>query len=846
MKASVLLPAALLLMACQNAVNPAFYTEGVSLELAQHRKATIQDLTYNLRFDIPALPDEDIQGSDTIGFTLQEAEEVVLDFRETSDKIHQVIINGTEVPLQVEREHLILPKEYLQKGANQVFIQFTAGDQSLNRNQDYLYTLFVPDRARTAFPCMEQPNLKGKFTLTLVVPADWEAVSNTYCQDSVHIGAKKEIHFAKTEPLSTYLFAFAAGKFQHQTYSDGKRTIGAYYRETDPKRVAQLPEIFRQVAYALQWQEDFTGMPYPFAKYDLVILPGFQFGGMEHTGATFYNDNTLFLNDHPTMDEQLSRAQLIAHETTHMWFGDCVTMDWFNDVWTKEVFANYFAAAITAPLFPLVNHDLNWMKTYAAASLAEDRTEGGTAIRQDLDNMTNAGLIYNQIIYNKAPVMLRKLVELMGPEAFQRGIQKYVKQYAYSNATWENLVEILSGETDQDLRTFSDVWVNQKGMPHINVDLQDGQLVVSQQDPYGRGLLWPQTFGVRLQDASQGDTLLTVTLNSQDAQVKYPVPEGFEQAQIHPNADGRGYGLITMSDSQLQGLLTCWQKTDNATEKYAALSLLHENYLAKHIAQDQWLQALVTALPQENDALTASTLISYLREPLLDAFAPTSIRAALEQALWTLSGNHPLYSVRVQLLRLLSSIAVTEPVVDHLYSLWETQSNELLGLTDYMSLSYELAIRLPEKSANILSTQRARIENPDRLRQFDFVSRAATSDTLALDTLFQSLIQNPAARRIEPWTRQVLSLLNHPLREQYSVKYILPGLEALADVQRTGDIFFPGHWCTALLGNHRSPEAYQAVLTFLSNHPDYLALRRNKILLGAYPLFRNNNDKTIN
>ena len=121
----------------------------------------------------------------------------------------------------------------------------------------------------------------------------------------------------------------------------------------------------------------------------------------------------MFLSENPTPDEELRRTQLIAHETAHMWFGDLVTMNWFDDVWTKEVFANYFAALITEPLFPQVNHQLNWMKTYTAASLSEDRTPGTTAIRQPLDNLQNAGLIYGQIIYNKAPVMMVKLVESM-------------------------------------------------------------------------------------------------------------------------------------------------------------------------------------------------------------------------------------------------------------------------------------------------------------------------------------------------------------------------------------------------------------------------------------------------
>ena len=367
----------LLLGSCQtNEKDQQLYEEGISLELAQLRKQEIKDLKYGLSFSIPEQKQEAVEGEARIQFFLQRPQEIILDFRENADKIKEVSVNGKPCPYRFLNEHIILPESASQKGENEVHIRFTAGDQSLNRNDEYLYTLLVPDRARTVFPCFEQPNLKAEFTLCLEVPEEWEAVSNTSIQTESIINGKKHITFLPTEPLSTYLFSFVAGKLKKVEYADGERILTAYHRETDPKKVAQLDIIFQQVTSSLHWLEDYTDIPYPFAKYSFIILPGFQYGGMEHTGATLYNDTRMFLSEHPTLDEELARAKLIAHETAHMWFGDYVTMDWFNDVWTKEVFANYFAACITEPLFPSVNHSLNWIKTYTAASLAEDRTSG--------------------------------------------------------------------------------------------------------------------------------------------------------------------------------------------------------------------------------------------------------------------------------------------------------------------------------------------------------------------------------------------------------------------------------------------------------------------------------------
>lgn len=780
---------------------------GVSLALAQHRKAAITNLAYDLFFSIPEDKTSAVEAKEQITLTLAQRETVIIDFREAAEKIHSIKVNGKACDYDFRNEHIIIPKKYTLKGSNAISIAFTAGNQSLNRRDGYVYTLFVPDRARTVFPCFEQPNLKAQFTLHLEVPATWKAVSNT-CVDSLYAtknagGAtsadaisapsaavkdaisvpsaaktagktdsnRKTIHFQPTEPLSTYLFAFAAGEFSYETYTEEGRTIGAYYRETDTKRTAQLPDIFRQVMFALQWQEDFTGVKYPFQKYDLVILPGFQFGGMEHTGATFYNDNTIFLSENPTPDERLRRTELIAHETSHMWFGDAVTMEWFDDVWTKEVFANYFAAEITTPLFPDINHNLNWLKTYVAAAVAQDRTDGRTSIRQPLDNMRNAGLIYNNIIYNKAPVMMRKMVELMGKDAFRRGIQRYVKTYLYGNATWDDLIAILDTETPHDLRAFSKEWVDNTYWPHYTA----------------------KTF-----------------LDARDTE---------------------RYGYLDMTSSQTTMLMHYWLKEKDATARQAMLMTLQENYLNGKIKHGDWFQFLYEMLCTVDDQLTMSTLISYMYEPML--LRRGNVES--ERALWNLLSIHKDMGVRKQVVRLLASRAATQEITDSLFVLWQNNDSPLLSINDYNTLAYELAVRMPERADSIIKVQRARNTDPDRLRQFDFVSRAVDPSESNRDALFASL-SDAGNRRIEPWTLSVLYYLNHPLRDRYSVKYIRPALDMLTEIQRTGDIFFPASWCSNLLAGHRCPEAYQAVESFLSDNPDMLPLLRNKILTAAHNL----------
>ena len=191
------------------------------------------------------------------------------------------------------------------------------------------------------------------------------------------------------------------------------------HREPDAETVARnVDAIFELHARSLRWLEDYTGIDYPFAKFDFALIPAFQYGGMEHVGAIQYRASSLFLDEAPSDRQRLGRAGLISHETAHMWFGNLVTMQWFNDVWTKEVFANFMAAKIVNPSFPDIDHDLNFLVRHYPSAYSVDRTGGANPIRQELLNLNEAGQMYGAIIYNKAPIMMRQLETLIGGRAF--------------------------------------------------------------------------------------------------------------------------------------------------------------------------------------------------------------------------------------------------------------------------------------------------------------------------------------------------------------------------------------------------------------------------------------------
>jgi aminopeptidase N len=813
---------------------------GVSEELAQFRSKEYSNVKYNLSFDIPNNKKESVTGEARISWSQTGEQPLVIDFRGDASQVTSLLMNGAKVDYEVKNEHIYIAASHTRVGENEVWIAFGASNQSLNRRDEFLYTLLVPDRARTLFPCFDQPDLKANYTLSLIIPNSWKAVANGKIEhvDSLSHAEKHIVSFKETEPLPTYLFSFVAGQLQEETFSRDGRSVAIYHRETDEKRIAQCAVIADEVFDALAWMEGFTQVPYPFAKYDLIILPGFQYGGMEHTGATLYNDQRMFLNEQPTLVEQLGRSSLIAHETAHMWFGDYVTMRWFNDVWTKEVFANYFAARMVEPLYPTINHQLNFIRGYIPSAYSEDRTQGTTPIQQELDNLNNAGLVYCNIIYNKSPVMMEMLVQRMGQQAFRSGIQDYLHTYAYGNATWDELIASLSKYSERDVKSFSEVWVKEKGMPVLQAKVEDGKLVVEQSDSWDRGLIWPQQMKYRLiEDGIVEDVLIEMDESSPIARTQ--LKHKFSSPVILPNIDGRGYGFFKMEANNMEGVFAYLDTDTDDLLKGSLLITLNENLQHHTVDVDAYLHSLMNYLAHEESDLLYTMALGYVGSGVRFTHSDYNW---LEKELWKQveEGKKPQF--RLQAFRQLMNIANSEASVSKMYQIWKNQDTFTgidLSERDMINLSYQLAVHLPDKADSIVEEQLARISNSDRREEYLFISPAVSSNKIVRDRVFNALLMADN-RSVEPWASSALSLLNHRLREKEALGYIRAGLGALEEVQQTGDIFFPTAWLRSLLSGHTSVEARQEIEAFWEEHPNYSLMLSNKIWQQADHLYRLN------
>ena len=816
---------------------------GLSEELARSRAHQLRNLGYRLRFDIPADAQTPIAATVSIGFDLEnQTAPLQLDFRQDASSIRSLQVNGEAVEPDLRNEHIVLPVAALRPGGNRIDIDFIAGDDSLHRNADFLYTLFVPDRARTAFPLFDQPDLKASFELSLVLPGDWQALANAPLAQRLESGdGRVEYRFALSDPISSYLFSFVAGKFESITREVGGRRMTMLHRETDAAKVARnVDAIFELHGQSLNWLEQYTEIEYPFQKFDFVLIPGFPYSGMEHVGAIQYRASRLLLEEEPPITDVLRRAQLIAHETAHMWFGNLVTMRWFNDVWTKEVFASFMADKIVNPAFPEVDHSLNFLVGHYPAAYAVDRSEGANPIRQELHNLNQAGQLYGSIIYHKAPIMMRQLELILGEEALRQGLAEYLQRFSYGNATWPDLIDILDTYTDTDLVAWSEVWVNTAGRPEFRLAApagrEEAQLLL-QQDPAGRDRVWPQQFDL-LTLSGQNRTSATLTV----ASAAIPLPAAFvpqEPVVNLFNADGRGYGLFPAGID----LLLAWQNLQ-PVQRGSALVSAYDNLLAGSVSNlPAYVELLSGIVETEQDPLLlqlALGQLQYIYQSLLSDAQRGALALATEERLWASLAAQPGSSRTRLVFRYLAAIVESAASVQQLYDIWAGSlalDKLVLEEDELVELAQILAIRLPAKSSAIIATQLARIDNPDSRRRLEFIAPSVSADEKVRDAFFDSL-RDDNNRQTESWVRHAVANLHHPSRTGQSGKYLLPSLELLQEIQVTGDIFFPSDWLQATLGNHHSATAVQTVRRFLARRPDYNPQLRMKILQAADPLFR--------
>ncbi|MGA9270722.1 MAG: M1 family aminopeptidase [Lutimonas sp.] len=831
---------------CGKQSDPGFeLTKGVSWELASHRRKQVSDVKYQLSFNIPEKKEDSIPSRLILELSLDDAKHpLVLDFKSDKENPDSGIVNGVTVPIQYQKEHLIIPAEQLKKGKNKIEIEFTAGEMSLNRNEDYLFTLLVPDRARTLFPCFDQPDIKATYVLEILAPTDWKVLCGSRLEEREEKGETAEHRFKESDRMSTYLFSFVAGKFDVESSVDTSRKMNLFHQEKDSTKIQlSTPVIFDLHQRSLDYMEQYTNYDFPFQKLDYATLFSHPYGGMEHTGAIQYRQSLLFRDKSATENQKLRRAKLIAHETAHMWFGNLVTMEWFSDVWMKEVFANFMADKLVNPEFPEVDHDLSFFIDHYPAAYAIDRSRGANPIRQDLDNLNNAGSLYGSIIYHKAPLMMRQLEALVGKNNFRTGIREYIKTYADGNADWNDLVEILDKTTELDLKKWSQVWVNSPGRPVIKAQVLYDDLNriksfdLEQQAEDGSKNIWPQVFDIAL---VYPDSVHALKVSLKEQKLHLAEAEGLAKPDLVIfNSNGMGYGVFPVTPEELESVTKITSELTRATLYVNC----HENALNGLLSIDTAFDVYANGLKNEKNELTLSLLTKqtdHLYWTYLTDEQRLQRQNDLAELLFSRLQSTEEPSIKKTLFRSFQSFAFTGVTRDRLYQIWNKEleiPNLILNEDDFTQIAMRLALYEHPSAPQILEEARTALKDPNKIERFDFLMPALSPDPATRNDLFRSFAQKEK-REKENWVLSACYYIHHPLRQKTAIRSLPLSLDLIEEIQQTGDIFFPKGWLDNTIGMYSSEEAYAILTEFLEAHPELNPQLRLKILQSTDDLYR--------
>ena len=485
-------------------------------------------------------------------------------------------------------------------------------------------TQFEPTDARRAFPCWDEPAKKATFEVTLVFSDEYQAVSNTpVVEEAVPGPGLKSVRFAETPIMSTYLLVFIVGNLTSiKERADGGTTVGVW---TTPGKEDQASFALDTSVKLLSYFNEYFGIPYPLPKLDHIAIPDFAAGAMENWGAVTYRETALLVDpDNSSAGTRQRVAEVIAHEMAHMWFGDLVTMEWWDDLWLNESFASWMGNKAVDWLFPewemwtqFVNMDTN-------RALSLDGLKNSHPIEQAVKNPAEVSQLFDAISYSKGASVIRMLENFLGEESFRKGLNRYLSSHMYDNARTEDLWSALETESGRPVTAIMDSWVKQMGYPVLQVesDRTGGQTTLSvtqERFVYDRFLgdgepdsdsdneVWRVPVS-----ASQGSEESAVTvMDGRQTQIDVP---GSGDGWVKLNPLQTGFFRVNYSTEDWQRLVPAIESLElHATDRLGVQNDAYALSRAGLLPVTQFL-SLAQAYKNEDDASVWSDLASNLRD----------------------------------------------------------------------------------------------------------------------------------------------------------------------------------------------------------------------------------------
>lgn len=819
----------------------ALLAPGIPRVLAEHRARTLANVEYDLELDVTS--SDEATGRARIGFDRSAgAGDLILDFRgELQDA---PIVNGRRAgDYRVHHNHLVIPAAHLLEGANRVEAAFTSsigeGGSAILRYRDdtdgseYLYTVLVPSSAHALFPAFDQPDLKARVRLTVTAPEGWTVLGNAQLAGRTPLETGERWSFEQTPPIPTYVISFAAGPW-HEWLSapEGRRPMALYARQSITAAVDadDFIGINRRTIEAL---EELLDTPYPYGKYDMLIAPAFPLGAMEHVGSVYYGESGTLFHERPSRSQVLNRAQVVYHEVAHQWFGNLLTMKWFDDLWLKEGFSTYLSARLQEQLDP----DSGAWKTFyirlKPAAYVTEQTSAALALWQPLDNLLDAGANYGTIVYNKAPSVLRQLSFMIGEDRFTEGLQRLLARHAHGNATWQDLMEVMEEVSGRSLGQFGRQYFLRPGMAEVAVDMQQagdaiGRLRLNQRPARSRdgnsGDVWPMRLQVRLGYRDREDVVIPVTFES--AQVEVPEAAGLPVPDyVWANDGDYGYGRFLLDAKSREWVAAHIGSIDDGLLRVQLWGTLWDEVRDRRLAPQEFVGLVLRELETEQDEQIARFLLTMASDAVNRYLHPADapdLRRQWEAALLARSADPRLgFGARKDSFDALVGSVVTDEGVavleDFLDGRRRFNGEPLPGPARWNLVTRLLALDAPGSRARFEQLRSS--DDSAQAARLAYIARAAINDRSEKDALFDAWLHDPAIN--EAWAAFSFgTFLTPALAESEAERYLLPALERLPWIREHRAMIFLPMWIRGLVSGQRTRGALDIIDDYLARNPE--------------------------
>jgi len=588
------------------------------------RSRTIDVTGYRVELDLRSAADsasKTFSTVTTIDLT-SSAESTWLDF--IGAAVDSVEVDGASIPVEYDGCRIVLRGlggSNVVRGA--AHGHYSRSGEGLHRfvddadDQTYLYTQYEPADARRVFACFEQPDLKAPFTFEVTAPDGWEVLSNQPATQTLSVDGAQRVTFAPTLPISTYITAIAAGPYHRvaSSWSRGELTVelGALCRASLAPHL-DADNVFDITRQGLDFYAEHFDYPYPFGKYDQIFVPEYNLGAMENPGLVTFTEAYVFRGT-ATDEQHQRRANTILHEMAHMWFGDLVTMVWWDDLWLKESFADFMGSLVSAEATRFTDAWVAFAIKRKAWAYLQDQLPTTHPIVADIVDLEAAKLNFDGITYAKGASVLKQLVAFVGRDAFFEAARRYFKAHAYGNTTLVDLLDVLAETSGRDVREWARIWLQTTGVSTLSLDGTD----VVQTDPR------PHRLAVGIYDYNEsGDLVRTerVELDITESRTSVHLPPG---ALTLLNDEDLTYAKVRLDAESLSTVESSLDRVSDPLARGVIWSSLWNSVRDAQLSVFRYLDMVERFAPAETDLAILSSILTDAQYAVLH-YVPKSLR----------------------------------------------------------------------------------------------------------------------------------------------------------------------------------------------------------------------------